>query len=414
MAKKTTNSEVVEEEIIETTEEEIAVENRAILIDAVEETPPDENIIEDEMPETQQIIDEETPKEEKPKPREAFDFKHPKRDLVFAPGSGGNFFATMIYNHMRNQYIGTMEYFPKINEYSVTQNMSQVLINGDSRNNVVQSIRQIPQRLEKMRDYIIKLQEVKSTDEFDWMIADMNNILSVAHRLTVEDLHYIAFSDFLISKNSNNFTLEQELSEMGPLMVGEFYDNLHDLFYYHLNAHAMPYMTDICHVPYHLNTFKPKNLPVYNYQYACILAHEQIIFTQSLMRTKHLLRKESISESAIGEIRTFIEKFTTSPHSIYQYVLEESAQEMLTMNAGNKNMANLFFYHDMIISPIEDKWKEFFEFFGVEKYFWEDKNRIMDMVYTYHEKNIELMLNFCTKREIEIMIDPMKHTKNIK
>jgi len=404
MAKKTTKSEVVEEEIIETTEEEILVENRAILTDAVAPETTEESV--------EETVDPEPIPE--PEVRHSFSFKHPKRDLVFIPGTGGNFFATMIYHKMQHQYVGNMEYNPKINEYSVSQNMSQLLINGDSRNNVCGAIRSIPLRLERMRDYIVKLQEVRNTNEFDWMVDDMNTILSVAHRLTVNDLHYIAFSDFLISKNNDNFTLQQELEVMGPNNVGEFYDNLHDLFYHHLNAHSFPYMTDICHVPYHVNTFKPKGMPITNYSYGVIVAHEQILYTTTLMKTKHLLRKKSIKDDDVSTIRGFIEKHLNSEFAAYEFINEGIIQEMYTTNAANKNYATLFFYRDMIIEQNEDYWAKFYEFYGFKEYFWLNKSLIMDTVAEYHQKNIELMLNFCTKREIEFMIDPMKRIRGLK
>lgn len=399
-SEESTHSDIDEEPVEESVEETVE-----------ENEEPTENETDDteiENVEPAELVEEHV----EPEPRHCFIFKHQRRDLIFVPGTGGNFFATMIYDKLLNQYFSAFNYNEKINEYEVAQNLSQLVINGDSRNNICAAIRSIPIRLERMRDYIIKLQEVKGTNRYDWMIADMNTILSVAHRLTVEDLHYVAFSDFLISKNDESFPLERELELMGPNMVGEFYDNLHDLFYEHMNGHALPYMTDIGHIPYHMNTFKPSNLPVNNYSYAVIIAHEQHLYTTLLMKTKHLLRKKSIKDDEVLEIRGFIEKHLNSKHATYEYMCLNQHQEMHLTNAQNKNYANQFFYKDMIIDQNEDKWAYFYEFFGFKDHFWKNKNRLLDKVSTYHEKNIELILNFATMREISFMLDPYSRLKS--
>lgn len=358
-----------------------------------------------EDPETQQE------QIETPFTRRDYGLRHPRKDLVFLPGTGGNFFATMMYDQIHNMYVGSFNYDEKINEYSVSQSMGHLIINGDSRQHVVAEIKKIPQRLEQMRDYISKVQDIRGHTDYDWIINEIDTILSVAHRLTVQDTHYIAFSDFLISKNGENFTLEDEQELMGKNTVGEFYDNLHDLFYQHLNAHAIPYMTDICHTPYHINTFKSK--PLTNYEYGVILADEQILYTTALMKTKHLLRKKEIKDEDVLEIRHFIETHLQSKIKTYEYITERVYIEMTSTGANDERYAKHFYYNDLIINVDDTIWGEFYDFYGYSTHYWQNKNKLLDRVHEYHEKNINLLLNFATRREIEFMINPKKRIRGV-
>lgn len=386
-----TIEEITEEEIIEDTIEEIVEET----LEEIQEEETDLEVEEEDIPE----------------PRYSYNFSHPRKDLVFQPGTGGNFFATMLYDQVLTEYVGIFGYNEKINEYEVSQSMAHQVINGESRGNIASAIRKIPIRLEKMRDYIVKLQEVRGITDFNWLVDELTNILKIAHRLTIEDMKYIAFSDFLICKNDPNFTLKDEIELMGSLAVGEFYDSLHDLFYEHLNAHALPYMTDICHVPYHINTHKAKDKPVNNYSYAVILAHEQILYTTMLMKTKHLLRKKNIKDNDVDEIRLFMGQYLQSPIKTYQYITEHTLEEMYQTNAHSIYHANHFYYNNMIVNPSEERWAFFYEFFGYGTHYWKNKNRLLDKVYTYHEKNLELLSNFASKREINFMLNPLKRIR---
>jgi len=418
----------------EITDEEIAISNRGIIINdspILDKTDP--VVVEEAQDEliTEEISDEKihriTPTqlderlargeegkdetEELPPERKEYTFYKPKHDLVFLPGTGGNFFATQIYDKLAPSLVGIFEYNERINEYSVKQTLSHLSINGTSRSNVVSEIRKIPQRLQYIHDYIYDMQLSRGINKYDWLLNELGNSLLVTHRLTQFDIQNIAFSDFLISKNSDNFTLEDEMRLMGDLRVGEFYDNLHDLFYHHYEAHLFPYMTDICHIPYHLNTFKHSKKPLKNYQYACIISNEQCLYTQLLQMVKHALRNKTINDSDVRQIREFVEKFTDSRHATYEHVMSKMYSEMNTIGI-NDIYSHHYYYREMILDVDEDRWGDFFHFFGFSEYFWLNKTRLIDNVHQYHSKNIDLLLNFVTKREIELLMYPI--TSNIR
>lgn len=402
---------------IEFTKEELEISNRAIVDEPAPEpeSEPESEEIEntnkpselDELMSRDEHITDGSIEEPVAEERKGYSFAKPKRDLIFLPGTGGNFFATQIYDQVLSTMVGLFSYDERINEYTVNQSISHLSVNGKSRSDVVTEIRKIPQRMKIMISYIKDFQMSKGIDKYDWLLVELQNALSVSHRLTQYDIQNIAFSDFLISKNTADFTLEDEKNLMGKDRVGEFYDNLHDLFYQHFEAHFFPYMTDIGHIPYHINTHKPRTRPLHNYGYANIIAHEQGIYTQLLQMVKHALRKKEIEQSDVTEIRNFVRGFLDSKHKTYEYIMTKMHSEMETTGIADVYSRH-YYYKDMIIDANEDSWGDFYNFFGYGDHFWTNKTRLMDNVHQYHSKNIELLLNFVTKREIEILMYPFE------
>ena len=348
------------------------------------------------------------------KQRDGYGFAMKKRDLVFKPGTGGNFFARMIYDKVLNQFVGVFGYDERINEYAVSQSMAHQVISAQSRKNIANEINLIPQRLQFIVDYIQEIQYRRNTTEFDWFLEELRIVLDVAHRRHINpaDLRSIQFSDFLISKTDGSFTIQDELEQLGLARVGEFYDNVHDLFYRHYHTHSIHYMTDLCHVPYHVSTFKSPQSEIWDYEYANIIAHDTIMYTDLLRKVKHMLRNEIIKDEHIKEVREYVEKYTRSPFELYRYVNREILTEQQDIGA-DREYSKPFFYRDMLIDINESRWHEFYEFFGYEEHFWRNKNKLLDTANEYHEKNIKLLQQFLTTREIDVLLNPYRTIRKL-
>lgn len=382
--------------------------------DNTEDPETQQEQLEDAVSETESVpvsVDDdkgEQPHLKKGPPRDIYNFIAPRRDLVFRPGTGGNFFATMIYDKIIDELVGVFGYDAKINEYEVKQSMSHQVIDKDTKERIVLAIRKTPHRLELIRNYLYHLQTAMETTEYDWNINRLNSIIEISHSLTYEDLKHVGLSDFLISKDT-----KKEIELMGKERAEEFYDCVHDLFYEHMNSDLIPYMTDLTHIPYHMNTVKPKDIPIHKYSYATILAHEQVMYTTMLRMAKHALRKKELGDSEVVELRDYVDRYLNHPIVCYEYVNGQIIQEMYEVGANYEKYAKHFYYQNMIVNPDDDKWAEFYDFFGYETYYWKNKNRLLDKVHEYHERNVELLSNVATKREIDFMLNPLKRIRGV-
>ena len=345
-------------------------------------------------------------------------FDTPKRDLIFLPGAGGHFIFGRVAKLLGdNKLIGES---PDINEYTyeqssilsnLTLNSKKEIIRGllddDNQHALGEVITYLNNMVEKSnyscynsidnRDIITqRLGEVVNPETRE-------DILNYSENELLSMTDHLQFGEYLIRKQKvYNFSLDDEQELFGKQHTGFFYSTLHDIIFSKFET-KFGFSWDIGHIPYHKNCFYDiKNKNIGDYKYVSILSGDSCIYTEALREVKHMgrLKKDYSKETHAGQTSTILKNNNRSLAYVSDNVRLEAEQFDIT-----SSYSETILYKNLIVKNQDLEWSRLFSTFGLFQEYLDNKEMIHDAVHDYHKRNIELLSEFFTSREINKMIN---------
>ena len=336
----------------------------------------------------------------------------PKRDIVFQPGSGGHFIAHILFSLVgaTGKYLG--QHVQNINEYSYDHASLQYYFTKESVHLQYKQLIDPENRyaLSKIIDY---MGEYKNKQSFDnnWDAIDNLNLVTQTlgdfasgrnDELDYNELPKLVrrlnMGQFLIHKNGEQYTIEQEIEDFGLTNLGYVYNQLHDILVQQY-ATEFGFHWDVAHIPYHLNCYK-RTVTDLDYRYVAIVAGDSTLYTQALKQIKHYHRQlgaEPVRDDFFANLNpAYLASVSNAiAHENYMMDLDSIYCEAIP-------------YRRLIIENSADAWRTYFATFGCEYLYEKNSKRIHLAVNNYHTRNVQFLSKWLSRKQIDALINPYK------